>query len=1081
MEFPMPVDISDLARQLDLPPAAVQHTIELLDDGNTVPFITRYRRDQTGGLDETQIRKIESRVDRHRALEERKETILRAIRTRDQLTDELAARIRAARSPKLLEDLYLPYKIKKQTRAMLARERGLEPLADKVLDSTIDQPLDELATEFIDADKELPTLKEVSEGVRELIAERFSENSDLRQALRRVFRRTGTLVSKRLEHAERETPDSSTAEKNSAAARAGTALSSATTEPLATDSGHPGATATAESTEGSDVVTAGTATCTDGASATTAADDSSPPSADSPLDDSTVDHPTVARSSENEPSTPIPAAPTDLAEPNQDGQIKSDVHEGKAAQSVQSARKEARRQQRRDARHRKRKKLESSFHDYFDFRESITKIREHRVLAINRGERVRVLQAKIEVDDETIRKEAEAILVPEEHPRADFLRGCLKESLSRHVLPSLEREVRRDLTERAEAHAVEVFSRNLRQLLLQQPVQRRVLAIDPGYRSGCKIVALDEFGNVLEHGHIYVIGEDDRKQAGRRQVIDFIRRHQLSAVAIGNGSGCRETEQFIGQLIEAEFKDDDVAYVIVNEAGASVYSTSVLAGEELPNYEAIVRGAVSIGRRLLDPLSELVKIEPGNIGVGMYQHDIKAKPLQESLDAAVQSCVNFVGVDVNTASPALLRYVSGLNQLTARRLYEYRTTHGPFRSREQLKEVAGIGESTFVQAAGFLKVNGGDNPLDATWIHPESYAAAEQVLQRLGATIEDLSTHLKAVTAKVVQREPNKTPETISENTDATPSPTESAAANLTDEKASQDTVQLEQGVRDEVDATGKSSEHDQPIPPQESAPSPAETSQDGAARASATAETPSHETISDSDAWDLRERTAHIEKEKLAAELGIGKLLIEDIVTALSRPGRDPRKDLPPPVFRHGIMKLEDLKPGMELAGTVLNVVDFGVFVDVGLSETGLVHISRLADHFVRDPQDLVSVGDSLRVWVVSVDKQRRRVALTAIEKGKEKSRKQRSQDKATIPSANRSRGERGRRSRKEAPPRQHKQKPRKPSRPVTPITDAMKEGSEPMRAFSDLVQFFDHSRKDRKSPRKTDDSSTKKKNDKD
>ena len=384
----------------------------------------------------------------------------------------------------------------------------------------------------------------------------------------------------------------------------------------------------------------------------------------------------------------------------------------------------------------KKKKIEEKkikdFQDYFDYREEIKKIPPHRVLAINRGERARVLRVRIESDLQAMTAVLDEMLVPPEHPHADYLRGCARDALTRLILPSLEREVRRELTDHAETHAVGVFAKNLRNLLLQPPVHNhRLLAVDPGFRSGCKLAALDEFGNLLDHGVIYLVGKPDRSGEARQKVLEMIEKHQLTVVVIGNGTACRHTEDFFAELIEKELKDKGVAYVIVNEAGASVYSTSRIGREEFPQYDATLRGAISIGRRLQDPLSELVKIDPANIGVGLYQHDVKAKHLRTSLDDVVESCVNFVGVDVNTASPALLRYVSGLNQLTARRLYEYRREHGPFRTREQLRDVPGFGEATFVQAAGFLKIPGGDNPLDATWIHPESYPAANQALERL--------------------------------------------------------------------------------------------------------------------------------------------------------------------------------------------------------------------------------------------------------------------------------------------------------------------------------------------------------------
>ncbi len=398
-----------------------------------------------------------------------------------------------------------------------------------------------------------------------------------------------------------------------------------------------------------------------------------------------------------------------------------------AAVAARRAAVEERRRQRREARHRKRHKLEQSFKDYFDYSEPLKKLPHYRVLAINRGERCKVLRIKIQFDLAQLKADAEALIVPPDHPQAELLRETLYESLTRLIVPGIEREIRRELTDRAEGHAVRVFAQNLRKLLLQAPLRgHRVLAADPGFRSGCKLVALDEFGNVLQHALIHVIGAEERVQQSRARLAELIQKHGISVIAIGNGTACRETEQLMAAVMAEELADRDVHYVVVNEAGASVYSTSQIGREELPRFDATVRGAVSIGRRVLDPLSELVKIDPASIGVGLYQHDVKAKHLRTSLDAVVESCVNYVGVDLNSASAALLGYVSGLNQLTARRVYEYRQQHGPFRRREQLKEVPGIGEATYVQAAGFLKIVDGENPLDATWIHPESYEIAQQ-------------------------------------------------------------------------------------------------------------------------------------------------------------------------------------------------------------------------------------------------------------------------------------------------------------------------------------------------------------------
>jgi len=705
--------------------------VHLLDEGNTIPFITRYRRDQSQGLDEVAVRRIADAVARARSLADRKQTILRTIGGQGKMTPDLESRIVAAETAKQLEDIYLPFKPRKLSLAEVARQRRLEPLAREILAaSSTAADLDARAADFIDADAEVPTVADVLLGVGHIIAHDFSERADVRERLREILYRAAHLKSQRVES------------------------------------------------------------------------------------------------------------------------------EGKALT-----------------------KEEKHYRDYFDYGEHIQRVPPHRLLAINRGERARLLKVRIEGPADEMQAAAEQVLVSADHPHADFLRACVRDALPRLILPSLEREIRREMTDVCESHAVTVFARNLRNLLLQPPVAgRRVVALDPGFKSGCKAVAIDECGNPLEHAVLHIIGKPEKRAAAAAKLTEMVKTHGCSVIAVGNGTAGRAVESLVAELVAGDLAESDVGYVIVNEAGASVYSTSPYAREELPGHEAAIRGAISIGRRLQDPLSELVKIEPANIGVGLYQHDVKARHLHASLDAVVESCVNFVGVDVNTASPALLRRVSGLNQTTARGFLEWRTRNGPFTSRRQFLEVPGFGEAAFVQAVGFLKIVGGESPLDATWIHPESYPIAEQVLTRLGASPADLTNRQTVAT---------------------------------------------------------------------------------------------------------LAEKAAAVDLPVLATELGVGPLLLTDILEQLARPGRDPREDLPPPFFKKGVLKLEDLEVGMELLGSVLNVVDFGVFVDIGMHDSGMVHISQLSRRYVRDPHDLVSVGQIVRVWVLEIDKTRRRVSLTMIPPG--------------------------------------------------------------------------------------------------
>jgi uncharacterized protein len=825
------IDLGLISRRLGLPPAAVEAVVSLLDAGNTVPFITRYRRDQTGGLDEEDIRRIAEAVGRARQLAERKQTILRTIHGQGRLTGELESRIAAAETSKQLEDIYLPFKPRKLSLAEIARQRKLEPLAREILaGDPAAAGFERRAADFIDGDAQVATVEDVLLGVGHIIAHEFSERADARQRLRDILQRAARLRSQRVES------------------------------------------------------------------------------------------------------------------------------EGKALS-----------------------KDEKHFRDYFDFSEPVQRVPPHRILAINRGERARLLKVRIEGPTEELQAAAEELLVPADHPHAAFLTGCVRDALARLVLPSLEREIRREMTEFCEAHAVEVFARNLRNLLLQPPVAgRRVLALDPGFRSGCKAVAIDECGNPLEHAVLHIIGQPEKRAAAARRIGELVRAHGCTVIAIGNGTAGRETEALVAELVAGDLQPLDGGYVIVNEAGASVYSTSGYGREELPQHEAAVRGAISIGRRLQDPLSELVKIEPANIGVGLYQHDVKARHLHTSLDSVVESCVNYVGVDVNTASPALLRYVSGLNQATARNLHEWRTKNGPFTSRQQLLEVPGFGQGAFVQAAGFLKIVGGSNPLDATWIHPESYAVAEKVLARLGASSGDLSGR------------PDTDP---------------------------------------------------------------------------------------------LATRAATLDLDALAGELGVGRLLLADILEQLARPGRDPREDLPKPFFKKGVLKLEDLEVGMELLGSVLNVVDFGAFVDIGLHDSGLVHVSQLSSRFVRDPHDVVSVGQIVKVWVLELDKARRRVALTMISPAERQWRQEQeaarrdraasraaaAQRPAAVPQPAGGpqptggpppRSQQDRRAARGKPPRESG--PRTfaaagPKKPARPISKAMQEGREPLRTFGDLKQFLE------------------------
>lgn len=1114
-------EIDAMARQFQIREDQVRATIELLDEGNTVPFITRYRKDETGELDEEQIRQIKDAVAKRRQLNERKDRVLRSIQTQNKLTPELSEQIQQASSLKVLEDLYLPYRPKKQTLATVARQRGLEPLAMEVLAADpAAAELDARCQSLVNPEAELSSGADVLQGVKHILAEVLSERVDVRGAVRKLLW-NGQLVSKRIEAAAvQETPvadgwGSEAADEPTEAERAAEeeAILAALDEEAVEHDVADGDVADAEFGEADagegehttdenagETVTETAAdepTAEDASVAAESAKAGELSAGESPVVDETIVDETVAAEPSEDSTDPLAALPpvTDIpsfAAPGSGakrGAAKAAARGGKGNKKVLA---EERRQQRRETRHRKRNKLEQSFHDYFNYSEPIPRLPHYRVLALNRGERCKVLRVKIQVDQAQLKAAAEAIAIPADHPHREVLSDALHTALNRLVVPSIEREIRRELTERAETHAVRVFARNLRKLLLQPPLRGyRVMAVDPGFRSGCKLVALDEFGNVLGHALIHVIGAAERVQQSRARLIEMLKTHRTQVIAIGNGTACRETEQMVAGVLAEGLVDRDVRYLIVNEAGASVYSTSQVGREELPRHDATVRGAVSIGRRALDPLSELVKIDPANIGVGLYQHDLKAKHLHDSLDDVVESCVNFVGVDLNSASPALLAYVSGLNQLTARRVYEHRQQHGPFRCREELRNVPGIGETTFVQAAGFLKVVGGDNPLDSTWIHPESYETARRVLAEAQIDLEQLASSVRPL-ALPEPAEASGVATAVAERPFGELPPEASAEINteINTETAEETVEAAAVEVAAPVEAT------------------PVEAGVETAAEEPAATEEPA----AAEPPVNLAEKLSELDIDQLAGKLGVGRRLVQDIVSLLARPGRDPREDLQPPVFRREVMKLEDLKPGMELSGTVLNVVDFGAFVDIGLTDSGLIHVSRLSERFVSDPHEVVSVGDVLTVWVVDVDEKRRRVSLTAIEPGREKAGRERQggrpdrggeggrsggrrrpqgggregQPQGAGQASQQGTGERGNRGGgrgaggrqggrgagghspagrgaggRGAGPQQGQgrpkfTKPKGPPKPVVPITDAMAKGQEPMRTFSDLQQFF-------------------------
>ena len=718
------MDTNQLARivsqELGLSMGQVGRTIDLFDEGNTIPFVARYRKEVTGSLDEEQLRQISSRVAYLRKLSQRKETVLKTIEEQGKLTPELAQRIVATTVLQELEDLYLPFKPKRRTRATIARERGLEPLARAIWEQGTHSGTPERYAHAYVCDAVADAEAALS-GARDIVAEWLAEEETTRAHVRRVIRDEGRLSTTRVKKAE---------------------------------------------------------------------------------DD------------------------------------------------------------------------EKKYADYYDYTEGLYDMPPHRVLAINRGEREGVLRAKIELEQERLVAWLERRVITDR--RSVFtahLGMAIVDGLRRLILPALEREARSERTEVAEQHAISVFGQNLRALLLQAPLKgHRVLALDPGYRTGCKVAAVDETGKYLESCAIYPHPPRKRWEQSKATLLGLIERHRLDLVAIGNGTASRETETLVAEMIA---EGAEIAYVMVSEAGASIYSASKLAAQELPDLDVSIRGAVSIGRRLQDPLAELVKIGPQHIGVGLYQHDVDQGALETSLEHVVESAVNYVGVDLATASPSLLQHVSGLTGRTARAIVAHRDAQGVFRNRRDLLAVKGVGAKAFEQAAGFLRVSAGDEPLDNTSIHPESYAACRRLLGILDADPGDPD-------------------------------------------------------LRRQVTA-----------------------------------------------GWQRLRRKGQT-VAGLAAQCGVGEPTMRDMLDDLAKPGRDPREDLPVPVLRQNVLKMADLSEGMVLTGTVRNVVDFGAFVDIGVKQDGLVHVSQLADRYVRHPLDVVSVGDVVRVRVISVDLDRGRIGLS-------------------------------------------------------------------------------------------------------
>ena len=714
------MDISKiLCKELGLEEWQVNAVISLSDEGCTIPFIARYRKEAHGSLDDQKIHNLIERLEYLRSLDARREEIDRAITDQGKMTDEIKAALAAAETLAVLEDIYRPFKPKRRTRATIAKEKGLEPLAEKILAQGKDDPLS-LAAEFINPELGVETADDALAGAKDIIAEVASDDPEIRKRLRNLYNLGGTVTVKAID-------------------------------------------------------------------------------------------------------------------PEKD----------------------------------------SVYTMYYDHSEPVSKIASHRVLAIDRGEKEEFLKVSVTIETDKAYKALETVMIKNAFsPCADVVREAYIDAYSRLIAPSVEREIRAALTEVACTGAIKNFSNNLHQLLMQPPVRNKVtMGLDPGYRTGCKVAVVDGIGRVMDTGVIYITHGENQLEAAKKKVSSLIAKYGVECIAIGNGTASKETEMFVSDLLRKT--GSKALYMVVSEAGASVYSASKLAAEEFPDYDLTLRSAISIARRLQDPLAELVKIDPKSIGVGQYQHDMPPKQLAEALDFVVENCVNSVGVDLNTASVSLLSRVSGISSAIAKNIVAYREENGALKSRAELKKVPKLGPKAFEQAAGFLRITGGKEPLDSTAVHPESYPAAKALLKALGYVESDIS------------------------------------AGKLS-------------SLRDEAEKIGLPS---------------------------------------------------------LAEKLGIGIPTLSDVIDELMKPGRDPRDELPPPLLRSDVLEIKDLKPGMEITGTVRNVIDFGAFVDIGVHQDGLVHISQISKTFIKHPSDVLKTGDIVKVWVISVDEAKKRIALTMIE----------------------------------------------------------------------------------------------------
>ena len=820
--------LNKLREELQVERWQVEAAVKLIDEGNTIPFISRYRKEATGSLNDEVLRNLYERLNYLRNLEEKKTSVMASIEEQGKLTDDLKNKIQAAETLVVVEDLYRPYRPKRKTRASVAKEKGLDGLADLIREQKFSGSLEEAAAAYVNPEKGAADTKEALQGAQDILAEGISDEADYRMYIRKITMDEGKLTS-------------------------------------------------------------------------TARDE----------------------------------------------------------------------------------KAQSVYEMYYQYEEPLKKAAGHRVLALNRGEAEKFLTVKVEAPRDRILQYLAKKVITEENPVTEaVLRAVIEDSYDRLIAPAIERDIRNELTEKAEEGAISVFGKNLEQLLMQPPIAGHVvLGWDPAFRTGCKLAVVDATGKVLDTKVIYPTAPQNKVEEAKKELKKLIDKYDISLISVGNGTASRESEQVIVDLIK-ELKKP-VQYVIVNEAGASVYSASKLATEEFPQFDVGQRSAASIARRLQDPLSELVKIDPKSIGVGQYQHDMNQKKLGEALGGVVEDCVNRVGVDLNTASAPLLEYISGISKTVAKNIVEYREANGRFTNRKQLLKVPKLGPKAFEQCAGFLRIADGENPLDATSVHPESYPATMELLKKLELSMEDVRM-LQAEAKK--GRAAQNTSGADSKNTSGDAARQNVSAKNKANRKdrrqngfniRNTDTAMgralaaAMQGMTLDADNSGTGKKGANASGRSGAGASNAANASTGAAAGSSTSGSQKAGAVS-----ALERRIP--DKKKLAEELGIGEITLTDIVKELEKPARDPREDMPRPILRSDVLDMKDLKPGMVLKGTVRNVIDFGVFVDIGVHQDGLVHISQITDRFIKHPLEAVSVGDIVDVKVLDVDPVKKRIGLT-------------------------------------------------------------------------------------------------------